>query len=114
MVWATCRKLDQLEPVQAVSSGLVGVHLRQPRVDGGVGRDQPVDVGEPEEPADPVHHRVGRRGHEAGLARTGDVELDVSALDPEKRVQAVGLAPAEPTAQLVGVQVVGAPGAEGQ
>jgi hypothetical protein len=47
------QEADQLEPVEAVGPGLVGVHLRQPRVDGGVGRDQAVDVGEPEEPADP-------------------------------------------------------------
>ena len=44
---------DLLEPVPAVGAGLVGVDLRQPGVDGGVGRDQPVDVGKPDEPADP-------------------------------------------------------------
>ena len=43
---------DQLEPVQALGAGLVAVDLRQPGVDGRVGGDEPVDVGEPEEPAD--------------------------------------------------------------
>jgi hypothetical protein len=44
---------DQLKAVQAVGAGLVVVHLGQPGVDGGVGRGQPVDVGEPEEPTEP-------------------------------------------------------------
>jgi Uncharacterized protein conserved in bacteria (DUF2200) len=46
------QEADQREPVQA----LVWTRRsapRQPRVDGGIGRDQAVDVGEPEEPADP-------------------------------------------------------------
>ena len=43
---------DQLEPVQALGAGLVAVDLRQPGVDGRVGWDQSVDVGEPEVPAD--------------------------------------------------------------
>ena len=64
------QEADQLQPVKAVSSALVRVHLRQPRVDGRVGRDQAIDVGEPEEPADPVHHRVGRRRHR-GRPRRG-------------------------------------------
>ena len=39
-----------------------------------------------------------------------DVELDVGTFDPDQRVQVVGLAPAEPTTQLVGVQGVRVPG----
>lgn len=35
-----------------------------------------------------------------------DVELDVGSFDPAQRVQPVGFAPAEPTPQLVGVQMV--------
>ena len=57
---------DQLEPVQALGAGLVAVHLGQPGVDGRVGGDQPVDVGEPEEPADAVHHRDDRGVHQPG------------------------------------------------
>ena len=105
---------DQLEPVQALGAGLVGVDLGQPCVDGGVGGDQPVDVGEPEEPPDGVHRGVDRGGHQPGLAEVADVELDVRALDPDQRVQGVGLAPAEPAAELVGVQGVGVPGVPGQ
>ena len=48
------------------------------------------------------------------LAELADVELDVSALDPDQRVQPVALAPGEPAPQLVGVQVVGVPGVAGQ
>jgi len=44
------KKPDQLEPVQALGAGLVMVHLRQPRIDRRIARDQAVDVGEPEEP----------------------------------------------------------------
>jgi len=51
---------DQLEPVQSLGAGLVAMHLRQPRVDGRVGADEAVDVGEAEVPADGVHHRVDR------------------------------------------------------
>jgi hypothetical protein len=52
---------DQLEPVQTLGARLIGVDPRKPGVDGGVGADQAVDVGEPEEAADSVHHRVDRR-----------------------------------------------------
>ena len=45
---------DQLEPVQALGAGLVAVDLRQPGVDGRVGADEAVDVGEPEVAADGV------------------------------------------------------------
>jgi hypothetical protein len=55
------KEADQLESVQALGAGLVAVRLRQPGVDRWVGRDGPVDVSEPEEPADRVHHRVHRR-----------------------------------------------------
>lgn len=43
-----------------------------------------------------------------------DVELDVSALDPSQRVEAVGLAPVEPAAQLERVQLVGMFGVAGE
>jgi hypothetical protein len=46
--------------------------------------------------------------------RPADVQIDVGGLDPEKRVQPVALAPTEPTAQLLGVRVVGAPGVAGK
>lgn len=49
---------DQLEPVQALGAGLVLVDLRQLGVDRGVAGEDPVDVGEPEEPASAVHHCV--------------------------------------------------------
>jgi hypothetical protein len=107
-------KPDQLEPVQALGAGLVTVHLRQPSVDGGIGRDQTVDVGEPEEPADTVHHRVDRGVHQTGIAQLANVELNVGPLDPDQRVQLVDLAPGEPAPQLVGVQGVGVPGVAGQ
>ncbi|MEJ7742823.1 MAG: hypothetical protein WKF73_09895 [Nocardioidaceae bacterium] len=73
-----------------------------------------VDVGEPEEAADAVHHRGDRGVHQPGLAELADVQLDVGSLDPDQRVQAVGLAPGEPAPQLVGVQRVGVPGVAGQ
>ena len=104
---------DELESVQPLGSRLVAMDLREPGVDGRVGRDQAVDVGEPEEPADPVCHRVGRRRHQTGLAQTPDVELDVSSLDSHQRVQAVAFAPLAPAAQLVGVELMGVPGVAG-
>ena len=48
---------DQLKPVQALGAGLVALHLRQPGVHGGVGRDQPVDVRELEVATDTAQHR---------------------------------------------------------
>src|SRR5674476_1238181 len=105
---------DQFEPVQSLGAGLVAVDLRQPRVDGRVGADEAVDVGEAEVPADGVHHRVDRGVHQAVVAEPADVQLDVGALDPDQRVQPVALAPGEPLPQLVGVQAVGAPGVAGQ
>jgi hypothetical protein len=41
---------DQLEPVQALGAGLVAVDLGEACVDGWVGDDEAVDVGEPENP----------------------------------------------------------------
>jgi hypothetical protein len=38
----------------------------------------------------------------------------VCALDPEERVEGVGLTPGEPAAELVGVQLVSVPGVPGQ
>jgi hypothetical protein len=81
--------------------------LRQPCEDGRVGGDQAVDVGEPEEATHAVHHRVHRRDPQPGLAEIADVQLDVRALDPDQRIEAVGLTPAEPATQLVGVLGVG-------
>jgi hypothetical protein len=43
---------DELEPVESLGPCLVGVDLRQPRVDGRVGGDQAVDVREPEKSPD--------------------------------------------------------------
>jgi hypothetical protein len=46
--------------------------------------DQPVDVGEPEEPANARrHHRVDRGDLQAALTEVSDVELDVGTLDPD-------------------------------
>jgi hypothetical protein len=52
---------DQLEPVQPLDAGLIGVDPGQPDVHRGVGGDEAVDVGKPEEPADAMHHRADRR-----------------------------------------------------
>ena len=43
-----------------------------------------------------------------------DVQLDVSALDADQRVELVGFAPGEPTAKLVGVQLVRVAGVPGE
>ena len=51
------QEADEFEPVQSLGSGLVTVDLREPRVDSWVGHDQAVDVREPEEASDRVHHR---------------------------------------------------------
>jgi hypothetical protein len=105
---------DQLEPVQALGTCLVLVDLGQPSVDGRVRGDETVDVGEPEEPADAVHHRVDRGRHQTGLAEMADEQLHVRSLDSDQRVEPVRLAPGEPPAQLVGVQMVGVAGVPGQ
>ena len=105
-VWATWRNRDQLQAVEALGAGLVAVDLGQACVDRGISRDGAVDVGEPKEPADTVHHRDHREVPQPGLAELSDVELDVRALDPDQRVQVVGLAPGEPASQLQRVQVM--------
>ena len=95
MVWGDLEESDQLEPVQALGAGLVAVDLGQACVDGWVGDDQAVDVGEPEEATHGVHRGVDRGGHQPGLAEVSDVELDVCSLDSDQRVETVGLAPGE-------------------
>jgi hypothetical protein len=105
---------DQLEPVQALGAGLVLVDLWQPGIDGRVGRDETVDMGEPEEPADSVHHRIDRGRHQTVLAEVSDEQLDVGTLNPDQGVEPVGFAPGEPAAQLVGVQLVRVAGVPGQ
>ena len=114
MVWATWRNRmssRRSRPWVRVSSAM---DLREPGVDGGVGGGEAVDVSEPEVAADAVHHRVDRGRHQPALAEVADVELDVRAFDPDERVEAVGLAPGEPAAQLVGVEVVGRSRVAGQ
>jgi len=105
---------DQLETVEALGAGLVAVDLGESGVDGWVGDDQTVDVREPEEPADRVHHRVDRGGHQAALAEVADVQLDVGSLDPDQRVKTPPFTPGEPAAELVGVQRVGVSGVPGE
>ena len=48
---------DELEPVQSLGSRLVAVDFRESRVDGWVGHDEAVDVGEREEASHRVHRR---------------------------------------------------------
>lgn len=86
---------DELAPVQSLGSGLVAVDLREPRVDGWVRTDEAVDVREPEEASDRVHHGDDRRVHQSRVAELADVELDVSALNAVQRVKAVVVAPGE-------------------
>lgn len=86
----------QLDPVQSLSAGLVAVDLGRSCVDGRVGGEEAVDLGEAEVAANSVHHRVDRGVHQASVAELSDVELRVGSLDPEQRVGAVGLAPGEP------------------
>jgi hypothetical protein len=57
-VWAIWRKRNELETVESLGTGLVGVDIGQSGVDGRVGGDEAVDVREPEEPADAVQHGV--------------------------------------------------------
>ena len=114
MVWATWRNRDQFQPVQALGAGLVAVDLRQPGIHGRVGENQAVDVSEPKEPADGVHAGDHRGVHEAALAEPADVQLDVSALDPDERVEPIGLTPGEPFPQLGCIHDVSAPGVPGQ
>lgn len=100
---------DELDPVKSLGTGLVVLDLRKACVDGRVGCDQAVDVCEPEEAADAVHHRDNRGVHQAGFAELVDVQLDVGTLDPEEWIQSVVLAPVEPAPELVGVKLVRAP-----
>ena len=106
--------LLQFEPVQALGSWLILVDLGQSRVDGGVSRNEAIDMSEPKEPADAVHHRVDRRSPQVGSAEMPDVQLDVRTLDSEKRVEPIRLAPCEPAAELVGVELMGVVGVPGQ
>ena len=114
MVWATWRNRissSRSSPwVRDSSDSTFG----QPGVDRRVAGDQAVDVGEPEEPAHRVHRGVHRGGHQPRIAQVADVQLDVSPLDPDQRIQPVGLAPGEPAPQLEGVQGVGAAGVAGE
>ena len=82
---------------------LVAMDLRQPCIDGRVGRDDAVDVGEPEVPADGVHHRDDRGVHQPLVAELADVELDKGSLDPGQGVQPVALAPGKPLPDLATV-----------
>jgi hypothetical protein len=88
---------DQLQAVQALGPGLVAVDLGEPGVHGGVSRDGAVDVCEPEVAANGMHHRVHRRVHQPVFAELADVELDVGSLDPDQRVEAIIVAPSEPS-----------------
>jgi hypothetical protein len=47
------KEADQLEPVQSLGAGLIGVHLRKAGVDGGVGGDQAIDVRNRKHPRTP-------------------------------------------------------------
>ena len=65
---------------------------------------------EPEEAADTMHHRDDRGVHQAAVSELANVQLDVRSLNPEQRVEPVGLTPSEPLAQLERVEAVGVPG----
>jgi hypothetical protein len=71
-------------------------------------------VCEPEEAADAVQHGVDRGVPQPSVVEMADVELEVSPLEPDQGIEAVGLAPAEPALELVGVQPVGLPGVPSQ
>ena len=105
---------DQLQPVQTLGAGLVALDLRQPGVHGRVGRDQSVDVREPEEATHPVHHRHHRGVHQAALAQAADVQLNVRPLHPHQRVKPVAFTPREPLPQLRRTEVMGSRGVAGQ
>ena len=61
-----------------------------------------------------VQHGVDRGVPQPSVVQVADVELEVGPLQSDERVQAVGLAPGEPAAQLVGVQPVSLPGVPSQ
>jgi hypothetical protein len=67
------KESDQLEPIEPLGAGLVAVDLGQSCVHRRIGGDDPVDVGVPEEAADPVHHRDDRGVHQPGVAEVADV-----------------------------------------
>jgi hypothetical protein len=90
------------------------VDLRKAGIGGRVGHDESVDVGVAEVATHGVHHRHNRGVHQAPFTEPADVQLDVAALNSDQGVESVGLAPAEPLAQLVGVQGVGTPGVPGE
>jgi hypothetical protein len=64
---------DQFEPVQSLGPGFVAVDLGEPGVDGRVGGDESIDVGEAEEAPHSVHHCVDRGVHQPGFAELADV-----------------------------------------
>jgi hypothetical protein len=88
--------------------------LRETGVGGWVGGDQAVDVGEPEEASDGVHHRDNRGVHQPGVVELADVELDVSSLDSYERIESVALTPGEPALYLEREKAAGVPGVTGE
>lgn len=64
---------DQFEAVESLGAGLVVLDLGKACVDSGASRNQPVDVCEPEVPADPVHPRHDRGVHQVAVAELVDV-----------------------------------------
>lgn len=78
---------EQLRAVQTLGAGLITVDLRPPRVDRRVSRNQTVDVGEPEEPADVVSPQPPRCRM---CSSTGARRI------PSSGVQRVALTPPEP------------------
>ena len=94
---------DEFQSVETLRAGLVAMNLGEPGVDGRVGADQTVEVSEPKEPPNRVHHRDHRGIHQPAFTRVTDVELDVATLDPDQRIESVPLAPLKPAAQLEGV-----------
>jgi hypothetical protein len=48
-------------------------------------------------------------GHQTAVAEVADVQLHVRPPDTDQRVETVALAPLEPPAKLVGIQLVGVP-----
>jgi hypothetical protein len=81
-----------------LGAGLVAVDLGQSCVHRRIGRDDPVDVGVPEESADAVHHRDHRGVHQSGLAEMAEVQLDVGSPNSDQGIEAVALAPGDAAA----------------
>ena len=65
----------------------------------GLNSIQAVDVSEAEVATHGVHHRVHGGAHPPTVTQGADVHLDVGALDPDRRIQPIGLAPGEPRPQ---------------